>query len=92
MYETLRKMSFCTKGYAKIHIQRSLLDNKKNIGDVLVTKIQILSTFFGPIHTKFLEGIKNQNLNFGGIPKFPKLMVFGQILAGFGRFCYIGNG
>jgi hypothetical protein len=29
MYETLREMSFCTKGYAPIHIQRPFLDNKR---------------------------------------------------------------
>jgi hypothetical protein len=30
-YETLEKMSFCTKGYAEIHIQRPLFDNKNSI-------------------------------------------------------------
>jgi hypothetical protein len=29
MYKTLRKMSFCTKGFAEIHKQRPFLDNRK---------------------------------------------------------------
>ena len=70
MYETLRKTSFCTKGYIKIHIQRSLLDNKKKHRRCFGNQNPNVSTFFGPIHTKFLKGIKNQNLNFGGIPSF----------------------
>jgi hypothetical protein len=31
MYETLKKASFCTKGYAEVHIQRPLFDNKNSI-------------------------------------------------------------
>jgi hypothetical protein len=31
MYGTLKKTSFCTKGYAKIHIQRPFFDNKNSI-------------------------------------------------------------
>jgi hypothetical protein len=34
-YETLRKKSFCTKGYAEIHIQRLFLDNKIGTGEIL---------------------------------------------------------
>jgi hypothetical protein len=30
-YGILRKKSFSTRGYAKIHIQRPFLDNKKDI-------------------------------------------------------------
>jgi hypothetical protein len=30
-YKTLKKTSFCTKGYAKIHIQRPFFDNKNSI-------------------------------------------------------------
>jgi hypothetical protein len=45
-YETLRKMSFCTKGYAEIHIQRPFLDNKIGIGEILGMKIQTVCTCF----------------------------------------------
>jgi hypothetical protein len=30
-YGTLKKTSFCTKGYAEIHIQRPFFDNKNSI-------------------------------------------------------------
>jgi hypothetical protein len=40
IYEILRKMTFCTKGYAEIHIQRPLL------GEILGMKIQMVGTCF----------------------------------------------
>jgi hypothetical protein len=45
-YETLRKASFCTKGYAEIHIQRPFLDNKIGIGRILGMKIGTTCTCF----------------------------------------------
>jgi hypothetical protein len=45
-YETLRKMSFYTKEYAEIHIQRPFLDNKIGIEEILGTKIQTVCTCF----------------------------------------------
>ena len=63
--ETLRKVSFFTKEYAEIHIQRLFLDKKISIGEVLGMKIQILYTYFGAPSTHgsfFLE--KYQNFNF----------------------------
>ena len=45
-YETLRKMSYCTKGYAEIHIQRQFLDNKIGIGGILGMKIRMVGTCF----------------------------------------------
>jgi hypothetical protein len=38
-YKTLRKTSFCTKGYAEIHIQRPFLENKIGIGKKIGMKI-----------------------------------------------------
>jgi hypothetical protein len=37
-------MSFCTKGYAETHIQRSFLDIIIGIGEILGMKIQTIST------------------------------------------------
>ena len=45
-YETLRKTSFCTKGYVGIHIQRLFLENKIGIGEILGMKIQTVCTCF----------------------------------------------
>jgi hypothetical protein len=45
-YETLRKMSFYTKEYAEIHIQRPFLDNKIGIEEILGMKIQTIGTYF----------------------------------------------
>jgi hypothetical protein len=86
-YETLRKTSFCTKGYVEIHIQRPFLDNKIGIGENLGMKIQMVCTCFGAPSTHgvfFFE--KYQNLNFGGISKFLESIVFRQILAILGSF------
>jgi hypothetical protein len=47
MYGTLRKTSFCTKGYAEIHIQRLFFDIEKGIWKILVLKIQTSCTCFG---------------------------------------------
>jgi hypothetical protein len=44
-YGTLKKMSFCTKGYAEIHIQRPFFDNKNSIWKILELKIQMMETF-----------------------------------------------
>jgi hypothetical protein len=66
-YETLRKTSFCTKGYAKIHIQRPFLDNKICIGEILGIKIQMVCACFGAlsIHgSVFFFFEKFSNLNF----------------------------
>jgi hypothetical protein len=51
MYETLKKMSFCTKGYAEIHIQRPFFDIEKGIWKILRLKIQMVCSCFGaPLH------------------------------------------
>jgi hypothetical protein len=72
-------MSFCTKGYAEIHIQRLFSDPKKiqenkfvfeQYAHALVNLLYIESSFFE----------NHQNLNFGGISKFFKQILFGQIL------------
>jgi hypothetical protein len=55
----MRKKSFCTKGYAEIHIQRPFFDIEKDIWKILVLKIQIVCTCFGVPSTH-----GNQNLNF----------------------------
>jgi hypothetical protein len=44
-YGTLKKMSFCTKGYAEIHIQRPFFDNKNSILKILGLKIQTVETY-----------------------------------------------
>jgi hypothetical protein len=47
MYGTLKKMSFCTKGCAEIHIQRPFFDIEKGIWKILRLKIQMVYTCFG---------------------------------------------
>jgi hypothetical protein len=86
---TLRKKLFSTRGYAEIHIQRPSFDNKKGIQKIVVLEILIVSTCFGASSTYmilflFLKKIKISI--FGGISKFLKLIVFGQILTRFGSF------
>jgi hypothetical protein len=54
-YGTLKKLSFCTKGYAEIHIQRSFFDIEKGIWKNLRLKIQKVCSCFGvpSIHGSF---------------------------------------
>jgi hypothetical protein len=71
---TLRKKSFSTTRYAKIHIQRQFFDIKKGIWKIDVLKIQTVSTYLSASSTYrnyFFEKIKISN--FGGISKFLKL-------------------
>jgi hypothetical protein len=65
MYGTMKKTSFCTKGYAEIHIQRPFFDIEKGIWKILVLKIQMVCTCFdvSSTHESFFPK-KNQNLNF----------------------------
>jgi hypothetical protein len=50
-YGTLKKMSFCTKGYVEIHIQRPFFDTVKGILKTLRLKIQIVCSCFGALST-----------------------------------------
>jgi hypothetical protein len=50
-YGTLRKTSFCTKGYAEIRIQRPLFDIEKGIQEKLVMKIQLVGICSGASFT-----------------------------------------
>jgi hypothetical protein len=63
---TLKKTSFCTKGYAEIHIQRPFFYIEKGIWKILGLKIQTICSCFGApcTHGSFFSE-KNQNLNFG---------------------------
>jgi hypothetical protein len=45
-YGTLKKMSFCTKGYVGIHIQRLLFDIEIGIWKILRLKIHALVSFY----------------------------------------------
>jgi hypothetical protein len=64
-YGTLKKMSFCTKGYAEIHIQRPFFDIEKGIWKILRLKIQTVSSCFGaPSTYRSVFFGKNQNLKF----------------------------
>ena len=78
----LRKKSFSKKGYAEIHIQRMTYEFfilKKNQNHMPWLHFYL-----------FLKNMKISN--FGGILKFLKLIVFGQILAVLGRYCSIHSG
>jgi hypothetical protein len=51
-YGTLKKTSFCTKGYAEIHIQRPFFDNKNSIWKILGLKIQTEETYSSASSTR----------------------------------------
>jgi hypothetical protein len=57
-YGTLRKMPFCTKGYAEIHMERLFFDNEKGIWKILALKIHTIGTCFGApsTHKRFFLG------------------------------------
>jgi hypothetical protein len=69
-YKTLRKMSFCTRGYVAIHIQRLLMDNRKGIWKKIVLKIWMVDICFDEPSTQIFYFF-GQNLvvlgNFGQI-------------------------
>jgi hypothetical protein len=74
MYETLRKTSFCIKGYVEIHIQRLFFDIEKGIWKILVLKIQTVCTCFGVPSTHGSFFLKSTKISiFGGISKFLEL-------------------
>jgi hypothetical protein len=85
---TLREEIFPIMRYVEIHQQRSFFDNRKDIPEIIVLKIQTVSTFFGAfaIYRILKIKIKIKISIFGGISKFLKLIVFGQILTRFGSF------
>jgi hypothetical protein len=91
-YGTLKKMSFCTKGYAEIYIQRPFFDDKNSIWYILGLKIQIVETCSNAssTHTNFYL---KKKLKSRFLVEFQSL-IFGQILAilgVLGKFCYIGS-
>jgi hypothetical protein len=94
MYGTLKKMSFCTNGYAKIHIQRPFFDIVKGIRKILRLKIQMVCSCFGAPSTHgslfFAKKPKPQFLvEFQSFLNYLSLDKFWQIL---GKICCIGNG
>jgi hypothetical protein len=64
-YGTLKKKSFCTKGYAEIHTQRLFFDIEKGIWKILRLEIQMVCSCFSATstHGSFFFEI-NQNLKF----------------------------
>jgi hypothetical protein len=78
-YETFKKTSFCTKGYAEIHKQRPFFDIKNGILKILVLKIQMMCTCFGApsTHGSFIFEEK---------PKSQFLIEFWQFWAVIGNF------
>ena len=83
---TLRKKLFSTRGHAEIHIQRPFFDNNKGIQKIVVLKIQMVRICLG---ASFMYRIFFEKINIsicGGISKFLKLIVFGQILRKLGCF------
>jgi hypothetical protein len=78
----LEKASFCTKGYAEIHIQRPFFDIEKGIWKILRLKIQMVCSCFGAPSTYGRFFLKKTKIStFGGILKFLELIVSGQINA-----------
>jgi hypothetical protein len=79
---------FPTMRYAQIHQQRAVFDIREYISKIIILIIQTVSMC---IHASFTHrllvfGKKIKSLISGGISKFPKLIVFGQILAILGGF------
>jgi hypothetical protein len=68
-HETLRKTSFCTKGYAETHIQRLFLDNEIGIREIIGMKIQMVRTCFDAFSTYEIFKINKE-------PKSQFLVVF----------------
>jgi hypothetical protein len=66
IHETYGTLSFCTKGYAEIHIQRPFFDIEKGIWKILKLKSKrCVHALVPPLHMEFLFFLENiQNLNF----------------------------
>jgi hypothetical protein len=81
---TLRKKSFSARGYAEIHIQRPLFDNKNSIWKILGLKIQTVETCSSASSTctnfYFWKILKSRFLS-----EFQSF-IFRQILANLGSF------
>jgi hypothetical protein len=87
-YGTLKKTSFCSKGYAEIYIQRQFFDIEKGIWKSLGLKIQTMCSCFGAPSTNgsFFFWKKTKISIFGGISKLLELIVPREILVVFGNF------
>jgi hypothetical protein len=83
----LEEKLFSTRDNVEIHIQRPFFDNRKGIPQIVALEIQMVSTSFGAssLSRYFLFPRKIEISTFGGILKFLKLIVFGQILTKFNR-------
>jgi hypothetical protein len=57
-YGTLKKMSFYTKGYAEIHIQRPFFDTEKGIWKILRLNIQMVCSLVPLLHMEVLFFLK----------------------------------
>jgi hypothetical protein len=84
----IEKKLFSTREYVEIHIQRPFIDNKKGISKIVVLKIQTLWTCFdaSSMYGCFLFWKTSKTSIFGGISKFLKQIVLGQILANIWQF------
>jgi hypothetical protein len=81
---TLKKTSFCTRGYGEIHIQKPFSNNKKGIWDFLVFKIQALAhALVRALHIDIFLFEKYQDLKLWWYFKVPQANCF---LANFGKF------
>jgi hypothetical protein len=86
-YGTLKERSFCTNGYAEIHIQRPFFDIEKGIWKILRLNIQtVCSCFDAPPHMEVFFLKKTKISTFGGNSKFLELIVYGQISTVLGNF------
>jgi hypothetical protein len=81
---TLRKSSISTRGYAEIHIQGPILDNKISIWNILGLKIQTVGTCFSACSIHRIFFIK-KTLKSRFLMEFQSF-IFWQILANLGSF------
>ena len=84
---TLRKTSFCTKGYVEIfHIKAIFRQRKSHMGNSCIGNLQSRHMLWCLGYTSKFIFLKNTKISiFGDIPKFLKLIVFGQVLGDFGQ-------
>jgi hypothetical protein len=68
-YGTLKKTSFCTKGYAEIHIQRPFFDNKNSIWKILGLNIRMMETCSSApllrVQIFIFKATKTEKIHFG---------------------------
>jgi hypothetical protein len=85
---------FSTMRYVEIQKHGPFFDDRKDISKIVVSKIQTVSTYIGAssIHRPLVSWKTSKSQFLGGTSKFPKLIIFGQTLAVWGKIYCIASG